>query len=719
VPGIHIDLAAALGIVLVLALLAILAAVLLYRRTRPPVSATRRRILMALRALVFVLLVLLLFDPVLHLGFTTSSPPVLAVLLDNSKSMRIIDRTGSRAGELEEVRSDRVFDRLRARATVLSYTFGMRLRPDTRALRDTLPFNEPGTDIAAALQSLSAEQDHRRVNAAVLVSDGTYTIGRDPLGEADRLGFPLYCIGIGDTAAQKDLVVSRVAANDLVYEGTRAPVRVTVLGSGFDSSAVEVSLRKGEAVLDRTRLLLGPGTREYSVDLSYIPQGTGLTRYTVTVSSLPGEITSANNHRSFVARVLKSKLRILLLAGEPSPDLTMVRQTLEEEKNFHVQSFTQTRQGGFYEGTPSGAAVDSADCFVFLGFPTSATSRDVAGRVSRRITQSLTPILFLDGRHADVSPFGEIAGALPFGVETRTLTERSVIFQPAEDQSENPILGGVEAFPGWNNLPPVFSTVSSYAVKPGSQILGFARASAGVTREPLLLARSVNQEKSIALLAYGVWRWRLMTQGSTGTADLLATFLTNAIKWLTTPDDRRPVRVSPVDDTFPEGEPIRFTGQVYNQSAEPVEDATVHVTAGRDGQQYETDLRPIGGGRYEGSLEGLAEGDYAFRATASVGGVPIGQDNGRFAVGGTEIEFQDTKANHVLLRQLAYRTGGAYLTLADVDRLDSLLSAQPTFVEQSSVHSTQSVLRQSIAMLVAVILLLAAEWALRRQSGML
>ncbi|MGA9120132.1 MAG: hypothetical protein WB699_12280 [Bacteroidota bacterium] len=718
-PGIHIDLAAALGIVAFLTILAILAAAFFYRKTHPPVSPARRRILMALRALVFAFLVLLLFDPILHLSFTTSTPPVLAVLFDNSKSMRIIDRSGNRRVQIENVRTAGVFDRVMSKASVLYYTFGIHLRPYDRTPKDTLSLNEGGTDIASALQSISAEKDRRRINAVLLVSDGTYTIGRDPLGETERLGVPLYCVGIGDTAEQKDVLVSRVAANDLVYAGTRAPVRATVLSSGFDSAGVEVTLREGGKVLDRSKLQLQPGSREYNIDLSYVPDGVGLNRYTVDVSSLPGEITAANNHRSFVARVLKSKLKILIIGGEPSPDLTIVRQTLEEDKNLQVRSVTQTSQGTFYEGRPPLAFLDSADCFIFVGFPTSSTSPEIARQLSQRIAGSFTPILYVDGRHASPSSFRDIAGALPFTVGMRTQTERSISFQPADDQREHPILGGGADWSAWNNLPPVFSTVSSYTAKPGSVVLGFARSGKAASHDPVLLAQSVSQEKSVALLAYGIWRWRLMTQESAGTADLFATFLTNTIKWLTTPDDRRPVRVSPVEDSFPDGQPATFTGQIYNQNAEPVENATLHVTAERDGLRFETDMRPIGGGRYEGSLDGLTEGDYTFHATGSVNGAVLGEDRGRFVVGGTELEFQDTRANHLLLRQLAYRTGGAYLEPGEIDRLDSLLFSHPAFVQQPIAHTTDSSLRQAMWMIIAIVLLLATEWILRRLSGML
>lgn len=718
-PGIHIDLSATTWIVVITTVLAFVAAFFLYRHTRPPVPPARRWLLTSLRGIAFALLALLLFDPILHLRFTTSTPPVLAVLYDNSKSMRIVDKSGSRAAELAAVRNAAVFDRIKSRATVLPYTFGVQLRPFTGGTGDSLKLDEGGTDIAAALHTLAGEQERHRINAVLLISDGTYTLGRDPVNETGRFDIPVFCVGIGDTAEQKDIVLSNVVANDLVYAGTQSPVRASVMSAGFDSATVAVTLSRAGRVLDRKTLHLQGGTHEYAVDLSYVPEGDGLQRYTVSVSSLPGEISTANNQRSFAARVLKSKMRILMLGGEPSPDISVIRQTLIEDKNLSVRSFTQASAGTFYEGRISPADFDSADCFVFVGFPTAGTSPEILRQIARRIHAAFTPILFIDGRHVSLASAPEIAQALPFTVSMRTTTEQSVFFQPAQNQLGNPILDVSATTAAWNDLPPVFRTVSAYAAKPGSVVLGYVRPAAGPPRDPMLVARSVNQEKCVALLAYGVWRWRLMSQESAQTADILPIFLGNTIKWLTTPDERRPIRVAPTEDSFPEGEPVLFTGQAYNQNAEPVEDATIHVTAEMDGRQFATDLRPIGGGRYEGSLEGLTEGEYSYRATGTVNSSTLGEDRGRFVVGGTELEFEDTRANHQLLRQIAYRTGGAYLDAAQIDNLDSLLFARPSFVQQSIVHTTDASLRQTLWLVIAIVVVLAAEWAIRKQSGML
>ena len=56
---------------------------------------------------------------------------------------------------------------------------------------------------------------------------------------------------------------------------------------------------------------------------------------------IQGELTEKNNERSFFIKILKSKLRVLLLAGAPSPDVSAIRQALTEDDHFTIQAFVQ------------------------------------------------------------------------------------------------------------------------------------------------------------------------------------------------------------------------------------------------------------------------------------------------------------------------------------------------------------------------------------------
>jgi hypothetical protein len=179
------------------------------------------------------------------------------------------------------------------------------------------------------------------------------------------------------------------------------------------------------------------------------------------------------------------------------------------------------------------------------------------------------------------------------------------------------------------------------------------------------------------------------------------------------------VRVKPTSTFFHEGEVIGFHAQVYDATARPIDRARVTVQVQRGNDRRELDLKPLGNGRYEGEITGLGEGDYTYHASAESGGIFVGGDTGQFAVGETNLEFQQTRMNSQLLRELAHLTSGKYIAPAEIDSIEPALRQLPAFTP----HSEKSVL--SLALwdwhytLVTLLLLLSIEWFLRKRSGML
>ncbi len=709
------------GPVLILILLVLiggLLASLFYHYTVPPVTQRKRVIFSLLRAGSLCLMVLILFEPLLRITSSTRYPPALAILIDNSESMRIEDPGQPRADLLRGVLRSETLRRLPEDAELRYYTFGTSLLPNERRGDDALPLDEKGTDIALALNTLGKERDNLR--AVLLLSDGVFTVGKNPVHAAEKLALPIITVGIGDTVEQRDVLISKVAANDLVYAGVQTPVDLTLRSSGFPNHRAEVSLQKDGRLLDHKIVTFGEGTRDYAVSLSYTPEGEGTQKYRVAVSQLEGELTGKNNTRAFYAKVLRSKLRILVIAGVPSPDLTAIRQTLTEDENISVRSFTQRHPSGWYEGNLSPSLLDSADCYVFVGFPTSSTPHATIETLSEALQRNSSPFLFVGGPRIDYDRLALISASVPFTVELSSSVERLAYFQPDDVHRSHYLLslGSPESFATWGKLPPLFSTLTVYRPKPGTLILGHSHTGSG-SPDPFLLARTVGGQKSLALLGHGIWRWRLMGQGNPHTAQFLSRFLISAIQWLSSREESRTVRVTPARPFLHEGEPVAFLAQVYDATAHPVDRAHITLTVQQQDEAREVDLTPMGNGRYEGELRGLTQGDYTYSASAEVDGLLVGDDSGSFSVGDTNLEFLETPANRQLLRELAHITGGRYIAPAEIDSLAPALLELATFTSREETSTRSLALWDWYYTLALLLFLLSLEWYLRKRSGML
>lgn len=715
-----------LGIPPALALLAVIAAVavavLFYRTTIPPVPRGKRIFLTLLRSLALALLVLLLCEPLLRLVRSTGVPPTLTVLVDNSRSLSLADRAGPRADVVRALLASPVLEALRSRATVRIVPFGTHARFGDGITPDSLSFADDGTDIAGALAAVQEHDPALHSTAVLLLSDGIVTLGENPLRVASAFPVPITTIGIGDSSEQMDVVVPRIAVNSVVYSGTPTPVQVTVHASGYTDERIEITLYDGSLTAARTMLRLEPGSRDYEVPLTWTPSAEGIRTLTATASTLPGELTTGNNRRSVAVRVRKSKLRVLAVAGGPSHDLAFFRAAAEEDRNVAVTTLTQTPAGTFYEGQLLQASLDSADCLVLIGMPTAATSGTTMDALAAALSRRQLPLLWIGGRTVDMQRSGALGPLLPFSTAQSSPAEQEISVEPVPSEQHAPLLAPAE--PGdpspWQQLPPIFSTRTIYAAKPGTIVLATARVQTVVTPSPALLLRDQPRRHAIALLGYGIWRWRLLAQRSPAVAAFFPRFVANAIHWLTAPDDIAPLVVKPLAALYGQGEPVSFEAQVYDVQQRPVDDAQVRVVVQQRKQATEGVLAPMGNGRYEGTLPGLSEeGLYAYRASAGKGGVVLGTDSGSVRVGGTHVEFLRTQANLPLLRTIAGRSAGVSLNPGEMPRLPEELAQQGFFTPRVSMSALELHLRSWPYFAGALVLLFAVEWFIRKRSGMM
>ncbi len=719
--GLSFSIGGSIFAAILFALLLTLIAIGFYRYTLPPLPRGRRLTLAAMRAISLVCLLLILFEPVVRLARTKLQEPAVAVLIDNSLSMTIKDATGSRLEIIHQFLKAKPFGRLSSTTQPKFFLFSSSLEPISEEQLDTIRFTGEATNLSLTLEELKDHLLKEHVQAAVLLTDGNYTVGKNPLYDAEALGIPVSTIGIGDTNNQKDVLVENVAANSIAYAGTRVPVDVTIKSSGFNGENVEVTVSDGGKLADRSVVKLQEGTKEYPVKLHIEPQEVGVKKYLVSVSQLPGELTEKNNSRSIFIKVLKSKLKMVILGGAPGPDVPAVRQVLSEDEHFTVRSFIQKNPSEYYDQAPSNSMIDSADCLVLVGFPSSATNPNILQKVRDILDQKRKPLLFVNGKQTDYTKLRTLEPYLPFGWSATNSDEMNVFPSIIDREKSHSLvnLEGIVTAETWQQLPPIYTTGSAFRAKPESEVLALVKFQDVVLNSPLVLIRNISGSKSFAITGYGLWRWRLMAQGNTQTENFLSLLMTNAVRWLTTEEDTRTVRILSTKESYTTTEPVEFTGQVYDDQLRPVDNAEVAVDVRQGKESFRVNLNPIGNGRYEGSTEGLAPGDYSFTGQASASGKSHGEDKGKFSIGETNAEFLETRMNKSLLEQIAFRTGGTYYDINGASSIAEDLNRNNFFTPKELIQTSEIELWNWRYLLALLILLFGAEWFIRKKSGML
>ncbi len=705
-------------LLILLVVLATLFSMWTYRRTVPEITRARRYTLIALRSAAIAVLLFLIFEPVLNLQRSEELAPRVAVLLDNSKSLTVEDNGIARSTRVKDFVSTSAYKDVEGGGEKAAWLFGGKAFPMQEITADSLSFTAAETDIGRALQQVYDAETQRNLRAVVLVSDGVFTSGKNPLYAAQALGVPVHVVAVGDSTEKKDVLISRVLANSIAYLESTLPVDVTVRSAGFDGGRTRVTLSEGGRELGSTMLDLRPGVNEYPLSFTYSPRQEGVRKLTVRVDPLKGELTTRNNTRAFFVKVLKSRMNVVIVASAPSPDVSLLQRELGKDRNITAKLFVQRGGGGWYDGAPSAKSFLDADVVMLAGFPTARNDISVLRLIAEAMEKKAVPLFLLPARTTDYATLRQgLDTWLPYEMVQSRPNETEVFFERSESARLDPILATGIPPESWGKLPPLFKTESSFRTRAGAEMLGTMKLNNISFNEPLLLSRKLGRGKVLAWTAYGLWRWELAYDVLDG--ELPGRLISNAVRWLTTREDDKQVRITPAREFFDSGEEVELFAQVYNASYEPVDNAAVSVTVTRGEETRELMLSPLGAGRYSGKLDVSEEGDYAFSGKAELDGRTLGTDRGRFAVGELNIEFQDTRMNNVLLRQIAAATGGRYFTIDDVAGLPAAVSGSDSFTPADRIIKSDIQLWNLVWLLALAVLLFAIEWYLRKQAGML
>lgn len=691
-----------------------------YRKTIPPLPRRQRYILIALRWCALSMLFLLLAQPLLTLLWHRVLPHSLVLLIDNSKSMTLVDGKGRRDELVRSFISRKEWNALRKNVEVRPFIFDRKLKRIEYPALDSLKFDGDETNIAGAFQELATVMNDQTVLGVVLVSDGNSTTSVSPLYDVLNLGVPLYTIGVGDTAVQRDIAVQKIRTNEVCYAYSRVPLYVTLRCTGYNDGRVTLQLKSDSGIVATETVTIRDNEEIYHVPMYYKPTREGMNTYEVTVSSLPGEITLQNNCSSFSVRVLRSKRSIILVAGSPSPDVAFFRRSLEQDTLLTVHLIVQ-RSNGTVSPQLKPETITEADCIVFIGYPTSITSMEQLRMLKSQLATVPKPVLWIMSRTVAYDKLQELLQFLPLDVQSTTSSELQVFPSIPQGMELHPIVklkNEQDPRQVWDELPPYFTAPLTVTVKNGASVLAESKVRWS-TFQPFIVVRTVGNRKTCAVLGYGLWRWKMLTDAEKPVGEVYDSFVHSLLQWLTTVDDEQRIRVQPVKHRFSTGEKVEFEAHVYDETYRTIDNAEILVTAQRGAEAYECVLSPIGNGQYEGSFDQLPAGNYSFRARITVRTVVLATTSGTFTVGESNEEFLDVTMNKHLLQFLAERSGGAFVPIQNASDLFPMLEKRSHGKQPIKEEILELDLRNTLWMFGFVVLIFTCEWFLRKRYGLL
>jgi len=697
-----------------------------YRTTNPPVARAKRFLLMGLRTFAFFFLLLAISEPVFSLVRSLSKPPVVALLIDRSESMSLVEGGKERLERVKELLGSGFKEELASQGPICLFQFSAGINP--LGPSDSLIPMGKGTAIGEALLEAKKELSEENVVGMIIFSDGENNLGRDPLQVGKGLDVPLFPVGVGSPLPPKDLAITGYRTNEVAYVGAKLPVEATIRGSGFSGQKGLLFLKEGGETLDRVEFSLPGEGGEVKVSLGFIPQEEGLHKYTIFLPQREGELTGENNQREFYIQVLKSKLKVLLLSGGPDWELSFLRRALEGDANIEPKIFIG-KKDGFYEGRlPAKMEELKGYDLVILQ---NCSRRLIKGGMEDLLVGYVGAggALLMTGGEESFGGGGyfssPLAKILPVSLSPReaviggdfslllTLNGRA---HPVTILESDPNLNEEV----WADLPPLQGVNFVVGRSSGAKVLAI-HPTLKLGREPLpvIAVGRYGQGKLMVITGFPLWRWDFLEWGFGRDNSYYLRFWSNSIRWLVTREEAKLVRIIPSQKVYKAGERTGFSGRVYDENYQPVGNARVSLEVRpKRGEGKPVPLILAQGeekGEYFATLGVLPPGDYLYQGEATLEGVPLGQDEGEFTVSQYSIEFEDPRMDRETLLELAQISGGEYFDLEDAP---SLYSRIP-FTSKEIKVGKEIELWDNPFLMALIVVILAAEWTIRKRSRML
>jgi hypothetical protein len=686
-----------------------------YRRTLPPLSKPKTIFLSAIRSLILLMVIFLLIYPVLHTVFERKQKPTVAVLLDDSKSMQIRDKSVMRGDSLNMIINQLNSDLASDSFLIREYTFGAALHS---LRRDSLKFDEDYTNISRAMTGVSDSLSDQNLQKIILVSDGQYTEGTNPLNVLNKISVPVTTVALGDTSAHKDLKITDVQVNRIVYANEEVEVKVNLMQEGYKSGKIVIKLNEGSKQIGARTIDLPPSGFEKAVTFKFKPARTGDLRYSVSLDKFKDEISPENNVSSFLLKVLKSRQKALLLSGRPSFDQRMLNVVLRQIPTIDLVTLTETANGSFYEQN-SKVQPDSFDVFIFLDYPNRISQGGFLQNLLQSSLKRNTPIFFFLSRNTQLPRLAPLKDILPIQLNSALIEDNNTMaklsaggrLHPVTRLDDNPD----RLLSLWSDLPPVNGLGRGLKLSNGAQVLVEESIGSASNNPPLLLVSRRRDIKTLLFAATDFNAWYFQLQDNPDKQSFFKMFMENAVRWLVNREDIERIQIKPKSQVFHVGEMVNFSGKVLDEFYEPVKDAEVKITLTGDSSFSLSDQMSYTDGVYNYQTTGLSPGLYNYEISATRNNQPISTSTGKFLVEALALEMQQTAANYNLLQQIAQKTGGNFIRLKDLpgELKHTNLKSRNEFI------SKETDLWNHLWWLVILTVLLSLEWFFRKRWGLL
>lgn len=667
---------------------------LLYQKS----SLADRRMRYALgisRAIVISFLSMLLFFPLVRRISYTLEKPIIVIGQDNSLSVGSVLPAGFDAQQYEKD-LQQLADRLSEKFEVRSYHF-------SDSVGSGFNFKNQGklTNGTRFITQIADQLLNRNVGAVIIASDGIFNRGGSPANDLYKLKAPVYTIALGDTLAKKDLVLANINHNSLVYLDNEFTLEAQVQAFEAKATKPTLSVFQGTKLIHKEQIQINTNAFANTYPIKVKATTLGLQKYSVQLSTIPGEISEKNNTQQLSIEVIDARQKILIAAAGPHPDLSTFRQALQLNHHYEPKVVLGEELN----------AINPNDYGLILMYQLPSAQNDAALFLNK-VKQSTIPLWYILGAQSNLNAFNQMQAEMNYSGTNQTLQESFPELNPDFtafnlDPASKALLATFD---------PLESPFGKLEVRADALVLLKQRIGKVVTNVPQLFFINGNGRKTGYLIGEGLWRWKLAEAQSDQSIPVVNNLISGTVQYLSVKDDKRKFKVYTAKNTFDENEIVLINAVLYNDSYVAVNTPDVSIQirdAGGKSYQY---LFSKTATAYQLDAGALPAGQYSYSASTTLGNKKY-TASGVFHINTLLAEYQQTTANHQLLYQLSASSKGKFYLPADLSRIADDIERNEEIKTLSYEDRKYEELINFKWLFALFMALLSIEWFFRKRNG--
>jgi hypothetical protein len=758
----------------------------LYVWERRELSRARRCILVGLRALTLLAVSAMLVEPVLVSIRREIVQSHLLLVLDDSESMRFSDpyTDESRAvataaamklessGGRSPVQRLRQTPRLDLVKTVLrpsleslgrgrqlsiygleaaaSPSAGPSVRP--RTLDDVQP-NRPISPIGDALSGSLAAHRGQPIAGVILATDGRSNTGEDPLRAVEaaaRQNVPIFPIAAGGEEGPRNIRLAEIEVSPVVFVRDPMTLAVVVEARGLRDTEATIVLEQkvNDGVwepLGNQPVVLGEDGALKRASFRITPRVVGQTEFRARVDDTGPELTLDDNVATATTKVVRQQIRVLLIAGEASPEVQFLRNALLRDQHVEFAGWIQHADPGFRQPgdrpiarlPANDSELRQYDALLMIDPDLRALGSAWPEMITHFVGQEGGGLIFVAGELHSPQLFenagpdaagGDWTRILPVvrdpglyrsEAEVRLSSQSTYALDLTAEGRGDPVF---EFHPDplrnraiLTSLPGMYWSFPVTRARPGATVLarhGDPRMSNQHGRHVLLASQFYGPGRTVFIGFDSTYRWRYLAEDY---FDGFWARIVDRVGRNKALGGRFPFQVHLGKGGYRVGDRVTV-GVRYTDAAALAEAAELTAEleiAGGPPEPLRFERVPDDPGLLTATFPANQAGVYSLKivpVTSSDLGSGVRVSTTTFRVDPPKREIDEPSLNRTLLTELARLTGGRVFDLAEVQKLDDAISMR----EVTRTLENRDELWDAPILSITIILSLTVEWVLRK-----